>query len=414
MRRMSYIAEVRLADSVNAIMDDISKGTAPEDAVIKVASAQKMAPAKVARLCEATNKIMSIHYLSSADVSKKASAFALVDTQEVLRRIRNQDKLEKDPIKFKKTASDGIPQVSELAALKKLYAIDKKDRMSLDLPGLLAKQAEDTLNTEKALNDLDVAEDYEKRAKAECSDSMQAVVDKVRGMGNDDAEDLANYIATTYGEEGKALIRMLASIIEGSEDAQKPILNPTVKEGSAWISRNTEAHKLVDAFMDKVNYYTHAVIMHQQAAKVAADAVSEAISAVNKINEAAKSLGTPPDDPSKLKNPLSLKMERKFNDLDVKDTFANMYLSDQFLRSYSPKVVKDAYNSVLQAVPSLIKRNNSEALIKALVKRIITTNSQIDPLEVGTFVDMEKSLADTKLKQLQSDLAMAASLKGSK
>ena len=143
-------------------------------------------------------------------------------------------------------------------------------------------------------------------------------------------------------------------------------------------------------------------------------ALSNVGAAVNKINEAAKSLATPPDDPSKLKDPLSLKMERKFNDLDVKDTFASMYLSDQFLRSYSPKVVKDAYNSVLQAVPSLIKRNNSEALIKALVKRIITTNSQIDPLEVGTFVDMEKSLAETKLKQLQSDLAMAASLKGSK
>lgn len=411
--RMSYIAEVRLADSVNAIIDDISKGIAPEDAVIKVASAQNMSPAKVARLCEATNKIMSIHHLSSSDVSKKASAFTLVDTQEVLRKIQNKKDLDKNPIKFRKTASDSIPSVSDVMALRNLYKLDSKNRALLDYPQLKAKLAEETLNSQKALEDLDVASDYKDRAEQECADTMQDVVDKVRGLGNDNAEDLANYIASTYGEEGKELIKILSKVITDTDNPTDTSFTPTIKEGSAWVSHETAAHKAVDTFMHKVEYYTQAAIMQQNAAKIAADALSEAISTVSKINEAGKALGTPPEDSSKL-SPLSLTMERKFNDLDVKDTFVNMYLGDQFLRSYEPTVVRDAYNSVLQAVPSLIKRNNSEALIKALVKRIITTNSQIDPLEVGTFIDMEKSLADARLKKLQGDLTTAPALRGGK
>ena len=414
MSRMSYMAEVRLADSVNAILNDISKGTEPEDAVIKVASAQKMAPAKVARLCEATNKIMSIHYLSSADVNKKASAFTLVDTQEVLRRLGNKSKFEKNPPKFAKTASDFIPMKSEIAALRNMYKLSDKENALLNIGTLKAKCAEDSLAAESALKDLDTSDDYINRAEQDCADSMQDIVEKVKGMGNDDAEDLANYIATTYGEEGKALIKMLSDVIQGSEEAKKPILNPTVKEGSAWISKNTAAHKLVDGFMHKVNYFTQALMMHQHAAKVAADAINDAIMSVGKVNEMGKALATPPEDNSKVKDVLSLAMERKFNDLDVKDTFANMYLGDEFLRSYEPKTVKDAYNAVLQAIPGLIKRNNSEALIKALVKRVITTNSQIDPLEVGTFITMNKDITDTELKNKQTDFGSAPALRGGK
>lgn len=413
MKRMSYIAEVKLADSVNEILNDIRHGTSPEDAVIKVASAQKIAPAKVARLCEATNKIMSIHYLSFADSSKKASSFDLVDTQEVLRRLRDTSKLEKNPIKFKKTASEGLSKISEINALRNLYALSSKDRAQLDIGTLKAKVANNSIVTDEALNNVDTAESYTKRAEADCELSMQALVDKVKSLGNTDAEDLANYISATYGEEGKVLIKTLSDIINGSEDAKKPILNPTIKEGSAWVSTNKEVHKLVDNFMEKVNYYTQSKIMHQQAMKIAADGISEAVQNISRLSEAAKELSVD-EYSAKAISPFSLKMERKFNDLDVKDTFTNIYLGDEFLRSYEPKVVRDAYNATMQAVPGLIKRKNSEALIKALVKRIVTTNSQIDPLEVGSFIDMNQHMADTELKTMQSNLQLASALKKTK
>ena len=406
---MSYISEVRLADSVNAILNDISRGTAPEEAVIKVATEQKMGPAKVARLCEATNKIMSIHHLSFSDVGKKASAFALVDTQEVLRRMRDTSDIEKNPIKFKKTASDFIPKKSAISALRSLYAISDKNRASLDMPGLKAKLAEDTMNTDKALQDLDVAQSYESRAQADCDISMKDVVEKVKALGNDDAEDLANYIATTYGDEGKVLIKTISDLITGTDQAAKPLPNPSVKEGSAWVSTHTAAHKAVDNFMDKVEYYTQTRIMHQHALKLAMDSVSEAITTVSKLNEAARSMGTEVPGVN-AESPFSLKAERKFNDLDIKDTFANIYLGDNFLREYDPKEVRNAYNAVMQAVPGLIKRKNSEALVKALIKRVITSNNQIDPLEVSSFVDMEKALMDTNEKSMKGNLAVLSAI----
>ena len=71
MKKMSYMDEVRLADTVDAILSDIKGGTVPEDAILKMASEQKMSGEKIARLCETVNKIMSIHYLAEASPTKR-------------------------------------------------------------------------------------------------------------------------------------------------------------------------------------------------------------------------------------------------------------------------------------------------------------------------------------------------------
>ena len=62
-----------------------------------------------------------------------------------------------------------------------------------------------------------------------------------------------------------------------------------------------------------------------------------------------------------------------------KDGFANMYLDDEFLLKYPPETVLDAYNKVLRLIPELANRQNSDALITAMVKRVITSNNEIDP-----------------------------------
>lgn len=103
-----------------------------------------------------------------------------------------------------------------------------------------------------------------------------------------------------------------------------------------------------------------------------------------------------------IEDPISLPMARKMNDLEVKDMFANMYLGDEFLSQYDPKTVQEAFNTVIQSVPALVKRSNSDALIKAMVKRLITSNNQIDPLEVKNMVDINKAITDSRAKEENS------------
>jgi hypothetical protein len=72
---------------------------------------------------------------------------------------------------------------------------------------------------------------------------------------------------------------------------------------------------------------------------------------------------------------LSVDTINKMRELELKDNFANMYLDDPFLIKYPPETVLDAYNKVMQMVPTIGRRQNADALITSMVKRLITSNN---------------------------------------
>lgn len=413
MKKMSYMDEVRLADTVNAILSDIKGGTTPENAVIKMASEQKMSGEKVARLCETVNKIMSIHYLAEADPSKKASAFHLIDTQEVLRQLSDKNNIAAKKRTFAKVANEYIPHMDDIEVLRKHYSLDKKSMAIISLDRLKAKLAADQIKMEEVLGTVDHKSDEARMAGEDCQCEMADLVKMVAQSGNADAVDLAKYVTATYGEEGKTLIKMIAEAMEDHSESDDDDEHDeddfkeetSFKEASAsyWVGTGSPLQNAADSLMTKVHLYAEKKLAADAAIKEAAALFGDIANDLAAVQGAGRTVVDKPEGISKdIEDPISLPMARKMNDLEVKDMFANMYLGDEFLSQYDPITVQNAFNTVIQAVPALVKRRNSDALIKAMVKRLITSNNQIDPLEVKNMVDINKAVTEARAKEENS------------
>ena len=53
----------------------------------------------------------------------------------------------------------------------------------------------------------------------------------------------------------------------------------------------------------------------------------------------------------------------------------------------------------MQLHPEIAARQNADALVTSLVKRVITSNNEIDPLEIPAAMTAGKALADIRFRE---------------
>ena len=284
------------------------------------------------------------------------------------------------------------------------------------LESTIVKLAADQIKMEEVLGTVDHKSDEARMAGEDCQCEMADLVKMVAQSGNADAVDLAKYVTATYGEEGKTLIKMIAEAMEDHSESdddddeddhdEDDFQGETsFKEASApyWVGTGSPLQNAADSLMTKVHIYAEKKLAADAAIKEAAALFGDIANDLAAVQGAGRTVVDKPEGISKdIEDPISLPMARKMNDLEVKDMFANMYLGDEFLSQYDPVTVQNAFNTVIQAVPALVKRRNSDALIKAMVKRLITSNNQIDPLEVKNMVDINKAVTEARAKEENS------------
>lgn len=119
------------------------------------------------------------------------------------------------------------------------------------------------------------------------------------------------------------------------------------------------------------------------------------------LDAARKALQGPQLSGNEYSNPLSLKASKYLDNLGLHDTFAKAYLSDPYLRQYSPKEVAEAFNIVHEVAPDIITKNASPHVVSAMIRKYLASNNQIDPIEVRDLVSTEKDRAQTDLTKQQ-------------
>ena len=119
------------------------------------------------------------------------------------------------------------------------------------------------------------------------------------------------------------------------------------------------------------------------------------------LDAARKGLQGPQLSGNEYSNPLSLKASKYLDNLGLHDTFAKAYLSDPYLRQYSPKEVAEAFNIVHEVAPDIITKNASPHVVSAMIRKYLASNNQIDPIEVRDLVSTEKDRAQTDLARQQ-------------
>jgi len=385
MNKMSLTDEARMADTLMAVMERINQGTDPTEAVADIADQQGLSGERVARVCEAANKLVSINRLASADRHVRTSPFPLADARAVMERLGRPRTVKTASAPLRRTAEDGVFRHSAEGLSDWLT---EEDRRQSRLNENMSKVAAERTAMSSVIADYDRAGERARIERAGAEETARSLADEASTLGSEEAVELARYIEATYGEQGTELIKMLNDI------AEKRLPEVTPKEAAAYVAtKDTPCLKLVDAFMSHAYAITEAEADRQYAIKKAFDLTSALMSATKDIVGLDRVSEPLPDrsvNPGKI--PFKPEIINKMRTLALKDGFANMYLDDRFLTRYPPETVLDAYNKVMQLVPELATRQNSDALVTAMVKRVLTSSNEIDPVEIPSMLQASSSI----------------------
>lgn len=390
MRKMSKMDETRMVDIINAVMDQVKEGADPTEAIVALADQQGLSGEKAARVCEACNKIISIDHLSSTDKNVRTGRYPLADATAVVGRLEKRPgKVASDAPSLRKTASEGIPVYATVVAAPEYT---QEERRYIDRHKNQERYDEAMRAFKLATEDYFQQDEKARLSETAANEDYKSLVDDAARLDNKDAADLARYVESTYGSLGRDLIKMLA------DTTGKEFQPPTTKEASAFVSPNTPFYKRVDRFMEHGMTRLEAMAQREAAVKQAGDATESALGVMKDIIGLDRGMKAVPLSGDDNKTPFSPDTTLKMRNIALKDGFANMYLDDKFLLKYPPETVLDAYNKVLQLNPELANRQNSDALITAMVKRVITSNNEIDPLEISGAATTAKAMADRNFR----------------
>lgn len=386
--RMPYREEDKMVQTISAVLKDMGKGKSPEDSVVSAAIAHKLTPSQTTRVCEACNKMSAIQHLSCLDVKVKKSDFPLADPNKVAKRLKDMNKAEHAPVSVRKTASDGIHQVSVEKGLRKILGVTSLDRATLVALDMKSKVASAQKEAQGLVDTHANKELARRRAEARYQDAFADLLVTAEKSSLKQAADLARYL-TAGGKHEKGVLKLLYDHLPAYKEASITLPHAFVPTGSILEKKAT-------AVIQAAAKAVAAAEESDMVKKEAIDFLNASLNVAELIREKNSESSNSTDAPPVTANPFSVSTVNRMNELSMKDGFANMYLDDEFLLQYEPKVVLDAYNKVLQMVPNLHQRQNSDALITSMVKKLITSGNQIDPLELPSTTKMEKEIAESR------------------
>lgn len=382
--KMPSREESKMVRTISSVLADMGAGASPEDAVVKAATGAGLSQAQTARVCEACNKMSAIKRLSGTDSAAKAGTFPLADPAKVSARMRSARKAAKSPVVLRKTAGDDLPPLDPARGVRSslgLSGLDKAAIVGVEMSRKLADEPQRLMHL-TAMYDHQVvakkaAEAAYERAFADMLVSLERATAK-------EASDLAAHLAHGSGPQ-QGLLGMLAEHLPDGMASSIKVAGAHAPTGSVLEGK---AQAVVDAAGKAVDAREAADL----AMKEALDLLATTVASLGLLNDKQ----TVPEIPSTTESPLRVTTLNRMNELAMKDSFANMYLDDEFLLQYEPREVLDAYNRVLQMVPGLHQRQNADAIITAMVKRLMTAGGQVDPLELKTIADVDKALAEAQ------------------
>jgi len=392
MGKMSLVEENKLMRSVSDILDKVGKGTPPEDAVVAAALQEKFGPSKIARVCEACNKMASIEYLSSASAKERSASFPLADPSRVLRRVEEATTAKAAPIQLRKTAADGVPEVTA-DKVRAVLGISRRDRAIARAPEFLAKIANLPLVMDDLFERCDRASD-EVGVQGEGASEALADLIRVIETSSEAPQEISRNIVALGKDKGYELLELI------NKHLDTPLPD---NDTSNWVPTDSKLTPYITSLLSALGGVQGAKEAAEQTYKIAAGAIEGGLSLLTSGPAAIGGLLDPEKKPVDADAPaLSVDTINKMRELELKDNFANMYLDDPFLIKYPPETVLDAYNKVMQMVPTVGRRQNADALITSMVKRLITSNNAIDPLEITNVAKIESEM--NKARSINDDL----------
>lgn len=242
MNKISKTDENRMLDTINRVMGRCAKGDDPSAAVASSALESNLSTEQAARVCEAVNKIASISYLSTHQADRDAT-FPLADSEEVKQLMRDSRKVASEPMRFRKTANEGL----HVMTVEEMHAKIACSPDIGEVPGVDPKWAYSATwqKVQENTQALKLASDEARLGKMKLEMEFTDLAKRFDGLSKEASEDAARYAINYYGENGEKFLNALENV--GVEPMER-VYRPYVKTGS-------DIERRIDSFMTHTDQY---------------------------------------------------------------------------------------------------------------------------------------------------------------
>lgn len=461
MDKMDSHTEHCIASAVSSAVKLIKTGTAPNDALYKVAQDHKFHPEIVKRMGEAINVSRTLAHLKTASGAEKAASFPLVDAAAVIEKMYPEKPVGEAEVK----AASYVPDCYNRAETMDFQKEARTTNRLTKLPPLTEKKAEalpvdPASAARKQLSQVRELERLEKQAKSNyriacvhllgaAGDIGQVIRDTCPGA----YADIERRAVATYGPMGKMAMDMVYRA--GNLDNRRYNIKRAELSGTperlVWdmsASPMKEIDQLIksaEAVSDLALAVVEREIAHEEFRaksnlKRAADdgtpnmvldtilgsapAKREEVFPVDGagFRKAAVDLLTPvltggamamglkePQSTDKYRDALGEAYDpvhrAEMDKVHVKAMLNDFISNDPIISSYDPAEAATAYNSIAQMSPEAAKQ---PALMRGLLRSTLQKGGVMEPFEVKQMSDIENTMKDS-VSPSNSPLALQGS-----
>lgn len=449
--RLTKKSEERISASLSKVAALTNAGESPNDAIVKVASDQRISAGHVRLMVRAFNNGCSLgHIRNHENLTEKAASFPLADAGEILERMFPSEV--KTPAEQKAASIIGDDySMSPVGWLQRRARATRRTALTKAAADCGSEESKAPPYPEdprrmgkKALSQLhDLRREHE-RAKDAAIGACYKVAAAVNDVGEyfrrPDALDITEVRVNTQavlGDPGGRLVAHAAAFTKKAtvrsdhwlfnEHRADRFTHPVDWEAEPYLLIKTaldamgdftEKRKTLDKFEEELvekraeilspfglspetDVIVGSVWDNQSQTKQAAGLLGLGLAGF--MGGSARGLAAKLSPAShedlvqeKLQELASPEHEDKLRAIRTQTMIHEMMTGDPVISGYDPEEVMEAYNHLAEVAPRAMQQR---VMAQGLIRRYLEQASAIDPFDVGQMLDVEKSLIDRDMPQ---------------
>ena len=432
MEKLSKTDETRVLVALENAIDSVNRGTAPNDAIRKVAEAQQFSPQIVQRMVEAFNVSKTLSHMKSASGSERAASFPLADATAILSVMYPEKVLTSAERKCAEYRPAGVTEREDFMTVRR--------DVKLPTSKVAAYPTDPQMEAHRQFNRRDaLRKEAEVERSAYRTRHMRAwglaekAAEYFRYVDHEPFETVEKKAMAAYGPIGKSCMDLIYSVGGLREKRAKEA--PTQQ---LIFDRTREPYRIIEQLYkaaQEVTTSAEAVIRAEE--KLAAfekkgqfkpvepESLLDSV-LVEGSNRPFEKAAIPLDfdltniatqaamgafglkDPSSkgtlesrtLANVLDPGHEAEMRAAKTKVMLNDFLVNDPILSGYDPGEVSDAYNQIAQLTPEVA---NQPAVMRGLLRRVLQQGGVMEPFEAH-----QTSQIESQLKRLSNAAPVGA------
>ena len=368
----------RLLRALNDAADYTKDGLSPDEALAKSAKEHQLRSPMVQRVVEAYNKANAVAYMKSAPADSRADDYPVADLSKVATIIFGID--DKQP--------ELIIKEANYRELDRLAPMDKEAEAHTSTPHknkvtaeTIAKGLEKLGSQGRAI--INRTKSRLTRMEARSKRLLTSMAMDTAGLDRRALEKTAHNLVNAFGEEAGHAIADAVNAVGENPHKYIPKLEKSAK---AVLLPDTSFYKAAKELLINKDRL-------EGMRKEAADDAGGLSFLNNPLLNSVADLTTLTSD---AKEPhldsntgMSGEWDAYTKDMDSRATLYDLMLNDPEISAYSPRKVRDTYNSVVETFPELAQKKSITA---AILKKSLAQGGDLDIYEIKDLIGAGKDL----------------------